>query len=89
MNKLTNIHAAFAPLPDRRESPAVAPFHATSARNASPKAVVSRPGLRRSWARDEAGYLVCSWSEASSPTQDQSIGRRGRCRAGAAISMAA
>ena len=87
MNKLTNIHihAAFAPL---RGSRAVAAFHAPSVCNAQAQAAMPRPELQCNWASDAAGRLVCSWSEAS-PPQDRSSVRRGPCRVGAAISLAA
>jgi len=87
MKKLTNIHAAFAPPRGSRVLAAV-PCHATSAGSVPAKVSMSRPRLQRRWASDAAGRLVCSWSEAL-PLKDQSIIRRGRSRAGAAIPMAA
>ena len=90
MNKLTNIHtyAAFAPLRGSRAFAAVAPFHAPSVCNAQAQAAMPRPGLQCSWVSDAAGHLVCSWTEAS-PPQDRSVIRRGPCRVGAALSVAA
>lgn len=88
MNKLMHIHAAVLPLRDSRPPAAAGALRSAFGRKAPAPAAARPRGLQCTWVKDAAGGLVCAWSEAS-PTQDQSIIRRGTSRAGAAVSMAA
>jgi hypothetical protein len=93
MIKLTNDHAAvaplrgaFAPLRDSGGGATVVALYSTA------RIVVRKPArpnpLRCVWSKDAAGHLVCSWSDDST-TETYSIGGRGLSRAGAAMRMAA
>lgn len=96
MNKLTNFHAAPAPLHGGGAFAAATPLRSTSLGYA-PGAAPAKRGLRCSWTKDAAGHLVCVWTDADAEepcaldqsNAEQNSSWRGLGRAGAALARAA